>query len=707
MKKARQKRSFGMKMRNQVKNQCEYFQIENKGNAVDIFIYDQIGAETDWWTGEEYGISDKKFTEMLANYKDLPLNVHINSVGGDVYEGIAIYNALKQHNATVNVYIDGIAASIASVIACAGENVYLAKGGSIMIHDVSAGFRATGTSEEIQRAYENAMANINNAKESIVDIYQEKTGKDREYLSSLMKSDNYFRGDEAINLGIATSMIESSSSTKLQNSLNRIREKFPQNTNIQAALNRLFCVSDSASAPTPILNTEEGKDMFNTVENKDTSAELRAKIAAELKEAENKRQIAIKAIFGDKQPDLMNQCLLDQECSPENAKDKLLENLLNAPTPTNSQSVGGFDVVEDQSDKKIKAIAQAWDDRRSGKFDATNEMRGATMHTAIANIAQKHGKSTVGFGGEQLYNLLTSDMQVSSEFSVLLSDNLNKSVLQGYELADVVWRKICSVGSFNDFREHELHSLGVIGELPLKASENAEYNQIKLPDSEAQTYAPQERGGIIMLSRKLLINNDLDNLETQARDAGHAGAFTIENLVFKYLFDNPALKDGKKLFSKEHGNLLTASAPTEASLLAMQALFDDQKAPGSKDAYLHLAAKLALADRAALGLIKGLNTRETGKEAKQTIGMFADDAFIFSQRMKDKGVYFFADPNTAPVLKVGFLNGAQVPTVTTEEDFNSGAMKWRLQLDCGVGAVNYRGAVFMPYAAPETPTPEV
>ena len=57
----------------------------------------------------------------------------------------------------------------------------------------------------------------------------------------------------------------------------------------------------------------------------------------------------------------------------------------------------------------------------------------------------------------------------------------------------------------------------------------------------------------------------------------------------------------------------------------------------------------------------------------------------------------------APVLEVGFLNGQQVPTLATEEHFDSGAMKWRLQLDCGIGAVNYRGAVFLPYAAPVVP----
>lgn len=707
MAKKKAKRSLMMKMKNQVKNECKYFQIENKGGSADIFIYDQIGSETDWWTGEEIGISDKKFTAMLAEHKGKSLNVHINSIGGDVYEGIAIYNALKQHDAPVNIWIDGIAASIASVIACAGENVYITQGGSIMIHDVSAGFRAMGTSNDIKKAYENAMANIINAKESIIDIYQAKTGKDREYLSGLMSADNYFRGEDAVNLGIATTVIDNNQNPKLQNSLQKMREQFDKNPQIQAALDRLFCARNS-SQPTisePILTPEEGKDMTNTVENKDNTVALKAKAFAEFKAAENKRQEGIKAIFGDKHPELMNQCLLDQECSPENAKDKLLDNLLNAPQPNNAQSVGGLhaQVTEDQSDKKLQAIAKAWDDKRDGKFDATNEMRGATMHTAISAIAAKHGVNTAGYTGQQLYNLVAGDMQVTTDFSVLLSDSLNKSVLTGYNLASVVFRNFVKFGNFNDFRKHEAHMLGMIGDLPLKDKENDEYKQIKLPDSEAQDYAPEERGGIIMLSRKLIINNDLDNLETQARDTGMAGALTLEKLFFNYLFSNPQLKDKKALFHKDHGNLLAASAPTEEALLLMQELFDGQTAPNSPDSYLALFADRVLGDRKVLGMIRELITKETGKEAKETIDMFAKDKLFFSQRMANKGVYFFADPNIAPVLEVGFLNGQQVPTLATEEHFDSGAMKWRLQLDCGIGAVNYRGAVFMPYAAPVVP----
>ena len=681
----------------------QYFKIQNKKSdeRAKLYIYDQVGK--DWWTDE--GISDKDVIGWLAEAGGKPLDVHINSVGGNVYEGIAICNALKNYENDVTIYIDGIAASIASVIACASDDVRINSGATLMIHGVSGGFWKHGTAEEIKDAADRYIAAMQSCKESIIDIYEGKTGMSRDDLSALMSTDSYLSAQEAVDKGFCNEILNKKPDKSVENSLQNQMKSYPDEK-LQAIVNRFFSVQNSAeSEPKP--TSEPIKPIVNQGASTmpKTEEELKTQAIADFKAAENKRKEDIKAIFGGKHADLMNQCLLDTECSPEAAKDKLIDNLLNAPQSNNAQPVGGLhaQVTEDQSDKKLQAISKAWDDKRAGKFDATNEMRGATMHTAISAIAAKHGTNTAGYTGQQLYNLVANDMQVTTDFSVLLSDSLNKSVLTGYELASVVFRNFVKFGNFNDFRKHEVHMLGTIGDLPLKDAEKDEYKQIKLPDSEAQDYAPEERGGIIMLSRKLIINNDLDNLETQARDTGLAGALTLEKLFFNYLFSNPALKDGKKLFSKDHGNILTASAPTEAILLEMQELFDAQKAPNSSDSYLALVADRALGDRKALGMIRELITKETGKEAKETIDMFAKDMLFFSQRMANKGVYFFANPDVAPVLEVGFLNGQQVPTLATEEHFDSGAMKWRLQLDCGIGAVNYRGAVFLPYAAPVTP----
>lgn len=671
----------------------QYFKIQNKKSdeRAKLYIYDQIGK--DWWTDE--GISDKDIIGWLADASGKPLDVHINSVGGNVYEGIAICNALKNYENDVTIYIDGIAASIASVIACASDDVRINNGATLMIHGVSGGFWKHGTAEEIKDAADRYIAAMDSCKESIIDIYEGKTGMSRDDLSALMSTDSYLSAQEAVDKGFCNEILNKKPDKSVENSLQNQMKSYP-NEKMQAIVNRFFNVQNSAKPESvaepikPIAN-QGAKPMF-------TEEELKAQAIADFKAAENKRQSDIKAIFAGKNTELMNQCLLDAECSPENAKDKLLDNLMNAPQPNNAQPVGAIPagVTKSDVDNKLEALQASWDNKRNGKHDGTNPMNDGTMHTALALIAQKHGIETTGYSGNQFFNLLEKDMQVTAEFSVLLSDSLNKSVEKGYALAPTTFREFVKFGSFNDFRKKEVHMLGTIGDLPLKDKENDDYKQIKLPDSEAQDYAPQERGGIIVLSRKLLVNNDLGNLETQAQDAGFSGALTLNKLFHDYLFSNPALRDGKALFHDDHGNLLPAGIPTEAALEAMQDLFDKHTAPNSPQSFLSIFADRVLADRKNLAIILELITKETGKEAKSTIDLFDRAKLFFSQRMAGQGVYFFADPNIAPVLEVGFLNGLQVPTLATEEHFNSGAMKWRLQLDCGIGAVNYRGAVWLP-----------
>src|SRR5690606_25494897 len=108
------------------------YRIEAKADdRAEILIYDEIGADP--WTGTGIGADD--FVRELRAIKAPRIDVRINSVGGSVFEGNAIYNALARHPAHVDVYIDGIAASIASVIAMAGDKIYIAANAHVMIHN--------------------------------------------------------------------------------------------------------------------------------------------------------------------------------------------------------------------------------------------------------------------------------------------------------------------------------------------------------------------------------------------------------------------------------------------------------------------------------------------------------------------------------------------------------------------------------------------
>lgn len=157
-------------------------------NSAEILIYDDIGAG--FWTE---GITAKGFLQELRALGDVTaIDIRINSNGGSVFDGLAIYNALRQHEATKTVHVDGIAASIASVIAMAGDEIRMGEGAWMMIHDPSG--LAIGTAEEM-RATADLLDQI---KGQLVGIYAQRTGLPADYITDLMADETWMDPATAI-----------------------------------------------------------------------------------------------------------------------------------------------------------------------------------------------------------------------------------------------------------------------------------------------------------------------------------------------------------------------------------------------------------------------------------------------------------------------------------------------------------------------------
>lgn len=156
-------------------------------DKAEIFIYEQIGE--DWWTGE--GVTAKNFCKEVAALKVNQIDLHINSPGGSVFDGQAIYNALKRHPANVTTYIDGIAASIASVIALAGDTVVMAPNALYMIHNPWG--LAQGSADEM-RKYADLLDKV---RDTIVTVYREKCGLSDEEIIAAMDAETWMSAEEA------------------------------------------------------------------------------------------------------------------------------------------------------------------------------------------------------------------------------------------------------------------------------------------------------------------------------------------------------------------------------------------------------------------------------------------------------------------------------------------------------------------------------
>ncbi|NFQ02083.1 Clp protease ClpP [Clostridium sporogenes] len=167
-----------------------------------LYLNGVISEET-WW-GDE--VTPKMFKdELLAGTGDI--TVWINSPGGDVFAAAQIYNMLMEYTGKVNVKIDGLAASAASVIAMAGGDVYMSPVSMLMIHNPST--IAIGDSEEMLRA----KALLDEVKESIINAYELKTGLSRTKLSHLMDAESWMNANKAIELGFADKIMFMESET--------------------------------------------------------------------------------------------------------------------------------------------------------------------------------------------------------------------------------------------------------------------------------------------------------------------------------------------------------------------------------------------------------------------------------------------------------------------------------------------------------------
>jgi ATP-dependent Clp endopeptidase proteolytic subunit ClpP len=164
---------------------------EASSKSADVYIFDEIGT---------FGLTAQSFIEEIKSYKNTPMSLHINCVGGDVFEGMAIYNVLKKRTARTTVYIEGIAASMGSVIALAGDEVVMAENSLFMIHNAWGG--AMGEATEIRKT----AALLDKISGEIADIYTKKTNLPYNRVKEMMDEETWLSADEAFNLGFIDSI---------------------------------------------------------------------------------------------------------------------------------------------------------------------------------------------------------------------------------------------------------------------------------------------------------------------------------------------------------------------------------------------------------------------------------------------------------------------------------------------------------------------
>lgn len=168
----------------------------------ELLIYGRIMGSASMWME---GIAPSDVAAALKELGPGPLNVRINSGGGDVFGGVAIHTLLARHPGAVTVYVDGLAASAASFIMLAGDRVIASRNAFVMIHDAMTG--VWGNREAFQRT----MDLLDKVSDNIADMYAEKAGEDVEFWRAKMLENGedgvWYTGQEALDAGLVDEIV--------------------------------------------------------------------------------------------------------------------------------------------------------------------------------------------------------------------------------------------------------------------------------------------------------------------------------------------------------------------------------------------------------------------------------------------------------------------------------------------------------------------
>lgn len=655
--------------------------------VAEIYIYGNIG---DRWN--EDGVIASEMVRDIAALDADEITLRINSYGGSVTDGLAIYNALKRHPAPVSVEVDGVAISCASYIAMAGDTITMAKNAQMMIH-APWGYSMGNAAElrdqaDVLDRYAKAMSSA----------YADKSGEHFDDMFALLSDgkDHWYSADEAMAAGFCDTVgAEVDVAASLAKSFDLSR--FPMPGAPAASLR--FPVSQPAAAAATFKEPQMADPA--TVAAQPAAPFARTK-------SDNDQVLAMFKPFAANPGVLALQTdvLSDPALTIEDIQARLLTEVGKGAEPVNpAGSHARVETISDEADKRSEAVVSALLVRAGVEQDAkvrasmsANPFRGHKLLDLARASLQRSGVKVDGMG--QMEIVAAAFTQGTSDFPVLLENTMHKALQAAYARAALTWNRFCATGSVSDFRASNRYRTGSFGVLDA-VNELGEFTNKSIPDGEKGTITASTKGNIINLSRQAIINDDLGAFVGLAGMLGRAAGRTVEADVYALLALNaglgPTMGDGLTLFHATHANIGTGAAISMASIDADRVLMASQLDVSGND-YLDLRPAVLLVPIGLGGTARSINQAEYDPDTANKLqkpnvvnGLYRD--IVDTPRLTGTRRYSFCDATEAPVLEVAFLDGRQEPYLEVQDGFDVDGARYKVRLDYGTAAVDYRGAV--------------
>lgn len=661
---------------------------------MEILIYGVVGDSCD-------GLEASWLVERISHAPD-DISVRINSLGGLVFDGFAIFNALKQSPRRVTVHIDGVAGSIASIIAMAGDEIIMAENAVMMIHKPSDG--TYGVATELRSTADR----LDMLQAQLVNIYAQRTGMSADELNPLLDAETWLTAAEALDLKFIDQIAGASTATNMLDPTKFGFRKVPAHPLITnqvsppapAAIPPENPMPDPiapapnptpAITPAPVLNPTPPAPPAPV----NVADQVNAGIAAERARASTIRNEVSRARldtdFGD--------TLVNEGVTVDVARQRIIDHIAtNAPTITN-YSPASIPLAQFQAraDAMSSAIAHRANPRNQ-LIEGADAFAGRRLVVLARDFLESTGVSTRNMGDVQVAQAVfryqqprAAGQHTTADFPALMGNTVGRTLRRAYELAPQTFKPFVRPATVPDFRPVSRVALSDISKMQAVA-EGAEYQYATVGDSSEQ-YVVGKWGQIISITWETIINDDLNAFDRIPMAMGQEAAQVESDVVWAILLSNPLMSDGKTLFHADHGNLGAAADIDINSLQAGRTRMRTQKTANGR--FLNNAPSYLIA-----GPLKEQKANQfTSSNYVATKNGDINPDYnrsltpIIEGRIVDNSWFLSADPNTQSIdtIEAAHLAGHEGLQTEQRQGFVTDGVEIKGRLVFGAKAIDWRG----------------
>ncbi|CEO39403.1 ClpP-like prohead protease/major capsid protein fusion protein [Photobacterium kishitanii] len=657
-----------------------WFTLNNQGEGqpVKVWIHGDIGS---------YDIEAIDLIKALQSVGSQDAEFRIQSYGGSVYEGLAMYNAIKAHKGKTIGIVDGLVASISSYFLMACDEIQMPENAKLMIHDPAIG--AWGGENEI----ESALTQLKNAKQTIAEAYAERCGKSLDDVLQAMAKETWFTANQALEFGLIDAVIDA---VDLSNCLKKVSA-----TELQAKafkhtpddlLNQLV-QPPATPTPEPLIN-QQSDPMPKPIDNDALQNALKN---------ENQRQSTIRALCATHKVSdtLRDEMLNDLNCSAEDSSLKILQYLgsisINGQEPNAEQPstgltnthihVGNGNTIKDALQNALNARCG------TGEIEKDNPYRLKTL-LDMAEIAV--GKDAKYCGNK---NELVARAFNSGDFADIITESVRTVMRDEAQVRAPLWRDLANTENLPNFKETDLILINDAPDL-MAVSEDGEYKSATIKGS-GEKIQLASFGREIAFTRQAIINDEIALISKIPRKFMQSAYRLSDKLMFNAILSGK-MGDGKSVFqaggANKWGNLVNDIPAADYQTLVMALHKAFATATTSEGDALDLRGEILLANPDHASFLEAvLNTASKPDTFNPAYKKFAKVVETARLAMINGAIALTGKDFDSVVM--GFLDGAQDPWLETGDGWSSDGVKFRITYDVTSKVLDRRGIAQATFAA--------